>query len=92
VLGNICAIAGEPDRAREILRELRERYTHGRATTADVGWVLAGLGDVDEAVACFERAAEDRDGLIVYLKVEPMVDPLRGHPRFIALLQRLHLA
>jgi len=92
VLGNICGMAGALDRARAILRELRERYTHGRATTADVGWVLAGLGEIDEAVSCFERAADDRDGLIVYLKVEPMVDPLRGHPRFIALMRRLNLA
>lgn len=92
VLGNICATAGERDRAREILNELRQRHAHGRATTADLGWVLASLGRTDEAVDCFERAAEERDGLIVYLKVDPMVDPLRGHPRFVALMQRLNLA
>ena len=56
-----------------------------------LGYVLVGLGELDEAVACFERAAEERAGLIVFLKVEPMVDPFRRHARFVRLLQRLRL-
>ena len=91
VLGNICGTAGQKNRAQDILRELRERHAHGRATVADLGWVLAGLGEMDEAVTCFEGAADSRAGLIVYLKVEPMVDPLRAHPRFVSLMRRLNL-
>jgi eukaryotic-like serine/threonine-protein kinase len=92
VFGNICAVSGQHDRAREILAELRVLHADGHATAADLGYVLAGLGIVDEAVDCFERAANARYGLTVYLGVEPMADPLRGHPRFAALMRRLKLA
>lgn len=51
-----------------------------------------GLGELDEAVSLLERAYELHEGLLVFLKVEPMLDPLRSHPRFTALLSRLGLA
>ena len=90
VLGNVCAVGGDTARARAIASELRE-HAQGRATLADLGYVLAGLGDIEEAIACFEGATDARAGLIVYLKVEPMVDPLRAHPRFVSLMRRLKL-
>jgi tetratricopeptide (TPR) repeat protein len=91
VFGNICARSGQEARARTILAELRERSATGATTVMALGYVLVGLGELDDAVTCFERAAEERAGLIVFLKVEPMVDPLRGHARFVRLLQRLRL-
>jgi hypothetical protein len=53
--------------------------------------VLAGLGLVDDAVTAFERAYNARSGIVAWLKVEPMVDSLRAHPRFQALLERMGL-
>ena len=91
VLGNVYASAGDTARALEVASEIRERHAQGRATIADLGYVLAGLGEIEEAITCFERAADARAGLIVYLKVEPMVDPLRAHPRFISLMRRIKL-
>ena len=90
VLGNVYAASGDTARARAVAAELRSD-AQGRATLADLDYVLAGLGEIEEAITCCEGAARSRAGLIVYLKVEPMVDPLRGHPRFIALRRRLKL-
>jgi hypothetical protein len=53
--------------------------------------VLAGLGDIDEALDWLERGMAARVGTLVYAKVEPMLDPLRSHDRFRALLQRVGL-
>jgi tetratricopeptide (TPR) repeat protein len=91
VLGNVYAVSGDTARALAVASEIRERHAQGRATIADLGYVLAGLGESEEAIACFEGAADARAGLIVYLKVEPMVDPLRAHPRFVSLMRRLNL-
>jgi hypothetical protein len=35
---------------------------------------------------------DDRRGWLAYLKVEPLLDPLRGDPRFGRLLERMRLA
>jgi serine/threonine-protein kinase len=91
VLGNTYARAGQTDRARETLAELRRWTVERHATDTDVAYVLAALGEIDEAVDCLARACEARVGLMVFLKVEPMLEPLRSHPRFIDLLRRLRL-
>ena len=41
-----------------------------------------GLGDNDEAFAWFERAYEEQSNILIYIKVSPWFDPLRGDPRF----------
>ncbi|MDO8795449.1 MAG: protein kinase [Vicinamibacterales bacterium] len=92
VMGHTLARAGRTERARAMLDELRERCKLGRATNADLAYVLTGLGDLDEACHCLERACDAREGLLVYLKVEPMFDPLRAQLRFQALLRRVNLA
>jgi serine/threonine-protein kinase len=91
VLGNILARAGQVERARTLLAELRQRLADGQATSADPAYVLAALGERDEAMQLFEQAYDERAGLAVYFKVEPLLDPVRTHPRFPAMLRRLRL-
>jgi len=50
------------------------------------------LGDPDQAFAWLERAYQDRDRMMVYLRVHPRLDPLRADPRFADLLARMNLA
>ena len=51
-----------------------------------------GLGEADAAFEWLDRALEDRRGWLAYLKVEPLLDPLRSDPRFTRLLERMRLA
>jgi hypothetical protein len=50
-----------------------------------------GLDSTDEAFACLERAYEERSGFMAFIKVEPMLDPLRADPRFVDLERRIGL-
>ena len=50
-----------------------------------------GLNDADQAFACLERACEERSGFMAFIKVEPLLDPLRSDPRFAELERRIGL-
>ncbi len=57
-----------------------------------LGRVLyAGGGDSDQALACLEKAYDQRDSGIVFMKVDPLFDPLRSDPRFQVLLRKIGL-
>jgi hypothetical protein len=53
--------------------------------------ILCGLGEVERALAWTERAYEDRRGWVAYVNVSPVMDPMRGHARFAALVERMRL-
>jgi hypothetical protein len=44
-----------------------------------------GLRDFGRALDLLERARERRSGWMVYAHVDPRLDPLHHHPRFVEL-------
>jgi DNA-binding SARP family transcriptional activator/TolB-like protein/Tfp pilus assembly protein PilF len=48
-----------------------------------------GVGDYDAAFAALNRAVDERSGGVNYLRIDPLVDPIRNDPRFSALLKRV---
>lgn len=52
---------------------------------------LAQLGKVEEAIALLERSCTRGNASVAFLKINTSYDPLRGHPRFEALLRRVNL-
>ena len=53
--------------------------------------IYAGLGEKDQAFAWLDKAYTERDDRLIYLAVDPIVDPLRSDPRFGGMLKRLGL-
>jgi eukaryotic-like serine/threonine-protein kinase len=91
-LGYALARAGKTGEASAILDDLRRRAEHEYVSPVSLATVLIGLGNVDEAMRWAERAYDERRGWLCYLRVNPLMDPLRRHPRFEALLRRMRLA
>ena len=56
-----------------------------------IAMVYTGLGDKNDAFAWFDKAYAERCDYLVFLPTDPMADPLRGDPKFNALLERLGL-
>ena len=52
----------------------------------------AAMGNLDRAFACLDRAIQARSAGVIYLKLDPGYEPLRGDPRFNASLQRIGLS
>ena len=81
---------GKQNEARQILAQLTEeaktRYVSGYAFAV----IHLALGEKDQALDWLEKAARDHEGLfIAQIKVDPYLDPLRGDPRFEALVSAI---
>jgi serine/threonine-protein kinase len=90
-LGYVLARAGRQDEAQQVLTELEEQSRRGYVSAAAFATLLIGLGQAASAIEWGNRAYEERRGWLVYLRVNPLVDPLRGHPGFEGLLARMGL-
>ena len=90
VLGSTYARAGRKREALETLDRLLHR-TEGRVQGVYLARVYAALGRKDEAFAALERSVRDRDEDVLQLAVDSSLAPLRGDPRFHAMLRRMNL-
>jgi serine/threonine-protein kinase len=90
-LGHAYALTGERDKAQQSLAELREMSQRQYISPYLFAIVYAGLGDKEQAFAWLDKAYQDRSFFLIWLKVEPLFDPLRDDPRFQDLLRRVGL-
>ena len=91
-LGYTYALAGKTREARDCLQQLKEFEAKGAYVSPSAfAFVHLGLGETDEAMKWFERAVEQHDPYMAWIKVEPRFDSLRNTPRFKALVQKLNL-
>ena len=91
-LGNAYARAGQVDMARKTISQLEEHVRKNGVGRYEIALVYAGLGKKQEAFKWLEEAYNAHDVGLVYLKIDPCLDPLRSDPRFDDLLRRVGLA
>ena len=63
-----------------------------RFSPFEMATVYATLGDADRAFAFLVRAERERTGALLWARVHPDLDPLRGDERYASLLRTLRLA
>jgi TolB-like protein/DNA-binding winged helix-turn-helix (wHTH) protein/Tfp pilus assembly protein PilF len=92
-LAHAHARADQREEALKVVGELRRLEAEERGYVPPFGmiWAWAGLGDRDRAFALLERAYQDRIDRMVWLNVDPLLEPLRSDPRFEDLARRMGL-
>jgi tetratricopeptide (TPR) repeat protein len=84
------AQSGDKDAAVRLLAELEELSQHRYVRACWRTLLYLSLGNRDEAIRWLGRAFADHEGPgITMIKVDPLLDPLRGDPRFEALVQKV---
>jgi len=91
MMGGFYGIQGNEEAAKAILEELEARQREGYAPGFWVAVVYAGLGRMEEAFRCLDRAVEERDSNLLYLFVAPRRLGLHDDPRFRTILERIGL-
>jgi TolB-like protein/Tfp pilus assembly protein PilF/class 3 adenylate cyclase len=83
------AKAGQRDEALKLLAQMEELATKRYVGAWSFAIVHLALGEKGKAIDELDRAFRERsDPFITFIKVSPLFDPLRGDPRFQALLAK----
>jgi len=90
-LGYVLARAGKRTEAEGLLAELEDQRRRDYVSPVAFATLYLGLDDHERALDWTERALEERRGWLAYLRVNPLLDPLRGQARFEAMIQKLGL-
>ncbi len=93
-LGWAYALAGRHSEAEETMEMLESRDRERYLPPFSMSLVCVALGREDQALEWLEKGVEERD-VIVVSTLRPEIlhfYPMRGHPRFQALLQKINLA
>ncbi len=85
--------AGRRTQAQAVADSLEEKFQRepDRAQPELLVFVYARLGENDKAFAWLSRAMDETPDRVLWLKVDPRMDPLRGDARFPTVLARLGL-
>jgi tetratricopeptide (TPR) repeat protein len=87
----LCAgygLTGQSDRAKQVLAELEAQHFPPSVTAE----LLLILGEKETALDWLEKAYEQRSSVLSNTMSEPVCDPIRDHPRFLALQKKIGLA
>jgi TolB-like protein/DNA-binding winged helix-turn-helix (wHTH) protein/Flp pilus assembly protein TadD len=91
-LAHSYARAGRRVEALKLTRELVRREASGEVQeTVPMIWAYVGLQEYDEAFARLEKLAAARRDRMIWLRVDPWLEPLYGDPRFQDIVRRMNL-
>lgn len=91
LLSYIYGRQGQREKALELLDKIKRLEERQNIVWAyGYSMIQIGLGDQEAAIDWLERSYQAKDtGAISCIKVDPILDPLRGNPRFKALMDKI---
>jgi TolB-like protein/Flp pilus assembly protein TadD len=86
-LAHLYGVNGNREKALKMFEEARQLEDRARVWAYGYALIQIGLGNKEEAIDWLERSYQAKEA--AWIKVDPMLDPLRGDPRFEALVQKV---
>jgi serine/threonine-protein kinase len=90
-LGYALALGGERRDAEALVERMRAQRGQGYYPAFAIAIVELGLGRIDSALDWLDRTADERHLGFYLPSADPIYAPLRTHPRFMALMERIRL-
>jgi len=90
-LAHAYARAGQRTEAQQLLTQLEAVSKRQYVSPYYIAVVYVGLGEKGQALSFLEKAFTDRSNGLIFMGVEPELDPIRSDPKFIALERELKL-
>lgn len=84
------AKAGKTEEARILQAELKAYGAARYVASPPMAWISIGLGDTEAALKELEQGFEEGSSQMIYLKADPVYDPLRENSGFENLLHRMN--
>jgi adenylate cyclase len=84
------AAADKKEEAWKLYTWLQAGFTEARFPAILQAYVMASLGEMDEAMAWLEKAVADHDFWLFSMKYSPEWDAMRAQPRFQQILHDFH--
>ena len=81
--------AGHKSEAQKFLHKIEAERSRRYVDASKLVMANLGVGDNEQALKWFEKGFSERSTALVWLKVDPVYDPLRSEPRFHELLTRV---
>ncbi len=88
-MGQVYALGGEPQRARDLLAQLERRAQTSWVPSTVFAILHLGLGEHDRALEWLERGCRQHELPMTALKTHPVYDCLRPSPRFQAIVRQI---
>ena len=92
LLGHVYLKMGRRSEAETVIKELEKRQADKQADARDLAVVYASLDDKDKAFAWLEKAFADKSVFLVFLRLEPLLEPLHSDPRWNDLERRVGIS
>jgi len=87
----LLARAGRAEEGRAMMEAVLAQASNRFVSPYGIASYYAVAGELATALDWLERAYQQRDGTLIWIKVHPRMDPLRGEPRFRELLSKMKL-
>jgi TolB-like protein len=89
--GNAEALAGDKAKAQKCIASLEEQFRKNGIGAYEIALVYTGLGDKKKALDWLNQALAVHDVGLLYIKIDPCLDPLRQEPEFQQIIRRIGL-